>query len=681
MGGRLQKFYRAWDLEGLDPWTSQVVREGYRIPFNNRPPLTALPVEFRTYQQNSPRHVALTEAVQEMLTKEAVELISLDNISPGFYSRIFVVPKSSGSWRPVIDLSPLNKTVTLTKFRMETPQSVLAALNPGDWMTSIDLKDAYFHIPIHNNSRRYLRFVWEDQVLQFKALCFGLSTAPQVFTRVMGTIATLCHQKGIRLHRYLDDWLIVAKTPLEAQEDTNSVLRITEQLGLLVNWQKSDLVPSQKILYLGMEIDTAVGRVLPAPKRIDRLLELVQQFRASDHQSAWDWLRLLGHLVSLEKLVPWGRMHLRSLQFQLKEYWNQSVNAKKTMVPITSGVILDLIWWVDPDNLLKGVPLVIPQADLQLYTDASTQGWGAHLLDLQASGLWDPSEMRQHINLLELKAVKLGLQSFLDHCRGKTVLVMSDNSTVVSHLKHQGGTKSWNMCQRTLDLLKWSLENNITLQSRYIPGQRNVLADQLSRKGQVLPAEWSLHPEVCRQVWKVWGAPHVDLFATKHNHKLPVYCSPIPDPAAWSTDAMTTPWDNLCAYAFPPPALVPKVLAKLAQSKNTHLVLIAPLWPQQHWFPDLLFMAIDHPRSLPVWKSLLKQPHMDKFHPTPEIFRYHAWMLSSVVSEQEDFQKKQRPACLDPTGSLHSISTNQNGPSSVIGAVRSRQILSKPLFH
>ena len=680
VGGRLQHFYEAWGLQGLDPWASQVVREGYRIPFSCSPPLSAQPVSFTTYQKGSPRFLALKDAIEEMIQKEAVESIPLDKMSAGFYSRMFVVPKSSGSWRPIIDLSPLNKMITLTKFRMETPQSVLASLSKNDWMTSIDLKDAYFHVPIHKKSRRYLRFAWENQVLQFRALCFGLCTAPQVFTRMMGVVATLCHQQGIRLHRYLDDWLIVAKSANQTHTDTQQVIEIAERLGLLINIQKSDLIPSQKIIYLGMEIDTLLGIVCPAPKRVTRLLEIVQIFRDSDHLPAWEWLRLIGHLVSLEKLVPWGRMHLRSLQYHLRKHWTQDMDAKSTMVPMSNEVILDLIWWVDPSNLLAGSPLSQTQPDLQLFTDASSQGWGAHLLHLQASGLWSPVEASQHINLLELQAVRLGLQAFLSTCRDKTVLVMSDNATVVSYIKNQGGTKSWNLCQRTLDLLKWSLEQNISLRSRYIPGQQNVIADLLSRKGQVLPAEWSLHPAICSHIWKVWGSPHIDLFATKFNNKLPTYCSPVQDPAAWATDSMSIPWHNLYAYAFPPPALVGKVLAKLTQSQNTRIILIAPLWPQQPWFAEILFLAIDHPRKLPLWKKLLKQPFLNKFHPNPELFQYHAWILSSKELEPEDFRQRQPLEWQDPTDGLPSLCTKQNGHNFVIGAVRGRKILSKPLF-
>ena len=99
-----------------------------------------------------------------------------------------------------------------------------------------------------------------------------------------------------------------------------------------------------------------------------------------------------------------------------------------------------------------------------------------------------------------------------------------------------------------------------------------MLADQLSRRIQILPAEWSLHPDICRAIWKVWGAPHVDLFATARNKKLALYCSPVLDPEAWSTEALTTPWDNLWSYAYPPMAVLTQVLTKLGQSSHAQMI-------------------------------------------------------------------------------------------------------------
>ena len=133
----------------------QVLRSGYRIPFRSRPPLSHVPIPLPSYSPNSIRGLALSDAVSALVEKEAIEIAPP---SPGFYSRLFVTPKVTGGWRPVIDLSRLNGWVELSSFCMETVQSVLQSLRPGDWMVSLDLQDAYLQVPVHLASRRYLRF-------------------------------------------------------------------------------------------------------------------------------------------------------------------------------------------------------------------------------------------------------------------------------------------------------------------------------------------------------------------------------------------------------------------------------------------------------------------------------------------------------------------------------------------
>ena len=613
-----------------------------------------------------------------MLEKAAIE--EVQSPATGFYSRLFVVPKVTGGWRPVIDLSTLNSMVLTTKFKMETPRTVIEAIHPQDWMISIDLQDAYFHIPMHQDSRQLLRFSSQGIVYQFRALCFGLSTAPQVFTRMMAPVAVLAHKAGIRLHRYLDDWLIVASTQQQLLEDREWFLSMCLHLGLRINFPKSSLIPSQCSTYLGMIIDTLQERVFPATPRIERFLQHIIHFRDQEAPPAWEWLRLLGHMASLEKLVPFGRSHMRSLQYQLKLHWRQNRDSRFSQIPLSADVLVDLIWWVDPSNLLVGIPLESPPPDLLMYTDASQQGWGAHLLDLQTAGLWSPQENNLHINLLELRAVWLGLMSFQKFVQGKVVVAMCDNSTVFAHIKHQGGTKSWSLCQETLGLLQWAHSLQIDLRTQYIPGRLNFLADQLSRKKQVLPSEWSLHPEICRKLWTIWGCPHIDLFATHQNHKLPVYISPIPDPQSYAVDAMIQVWDHLEAYAYPPTTLLRSLLNKVKSSQNLRLILIAPLWPQQEWYPDLLHLIADYPRALPPWPKLLKQPHLDRFHLNIEMLRLHAWRLSSLPSEREAFLAKLPRESRDLIGPLRLTYTKQSGASSVLGVVRGRSILSKPLF-
>ena len=157
----------------------EVLRYGYLIPFLCNPPLTKVPISLPSYHPSSIKGVALGEATRTLVANSAVELAPLPSL--GFYSRLFVVWKTSGSWRPVIDLSILNLYVDVSHYRMETIQYLLLSVRQGGWMASIDLKEAYLQVPVHPDSRRFLRFVAQGNVYQFSALCFGLSTAPQVF--------------------------------------------------------------------------------------------------------------------------------------------------------------------------------------------------------------------------------------------------------------------------------------------------------------------------------------------------------------------------------------------------------------------------------------------------------------------------------------------------------------------
>ena len=135
--------------------------------------------------------------------------------------------------------------------------------------------------------------------------------------------------------------------------------------------------------------------------------------------------------------------------------------------------------------------------------------------------------------------------------------------------------------------------------SRYIPGHLNVMADMFSRKRQILKNEWSMHPNVLLRLWKVWDRPLVDLFATSRNHKLPIYFSPIPDPRAEAVDSMLQSWSGHLLYAFPPLSLIRQTLNKV-QRDQAEMILIAPCWANQEWFPDLLALLVEAPRELPL---------------------------------------------------------------------------------
>ena len=262
VGGCLAPHWRRWQAIGAESWVVTVLRDSYRVACKDSPPpFSRTPVSFPTYQAGSPRAQALRQEVEGMLAKGALEIAR--DPGPGFYSRLFLVEKASGGWRPVIDLSHLNDFVHLTSFKMETVASVLISVREGDFLASLDLKDVYFQIPIHRSSRKLLSFTSEGTVNQFRALCFGLSTAPQVFTRVFAVVSVCAHSHGIRLLRYLDDWLVLCSSEREPKQADQSLLSLCRTLGIVIN-EKSDLVPSQTAKYLGMTIDTETGKVFPS---------------------------------------------------------------------------------------------------------------------------------------------------------------------------------------------------------------------------------------------------------------------------------------------------------------------------------------------------------------------------------------------------------------------------------
>ena len=331
----------------------EVLRFGYRLPFLSTPPLSATPIPMPSYSPTSTKGAALEEVTLGLIAKGAVELAPLP--SPGFYSRLFVVWKTSGSWRPVIDLSHLNRLVDVSHFQMETIQYVLLSVRQGDLMASIDLKEAYLQVPVHPDSRHFLLFVSKGHVFQFKALCFGLSTAPQVFTRVMASVSAILHSMGIRIRRYLDDWLVQSSSRESLLQDLKTVLNLCHELGIVVNPQKSHLVPSQVVQYLGVVINAETFMASPSQEHISRLLSTAAEFRSSASPPASLWLSLLGILSSLAHLVPGDRLRMRSLQLCLHRSWDR----RNLSTPVSSSAecLRDLQWWLHLPHLSRSVSL------------------------------------------------------------------------------------------------------------------------------------------------------------------------------------------------------------------------------------------------------------------------------------------------------------------------------------
>ena len=146
-----------------------------------------------------------------------------------------------------------------------------------------------------------------------------------------------------------------------------------------MNLEKSSLIPSQTIVYMGIKIESRIFRASPTPLRIEKFFSIAEEFMSSKVQSARFWRVLLGHLASFTQLFPGGRLRMRSLQLALRRGWD--FRDHSVLIPWDSPPREDLLWWCTEGRLEEGVSLNVSSPDLMFWSNASDQGWGATVGD------------------------------------------------------------------------------------------------------------------------------------------------------------------------------------------------------------------------------------------------------------------------------------------------------------
>ena len=352
VGARLQEFWKNWLALGAGPKVVQILKEGYTLPFRIWPNLSRTPTVISCYD-NPHRNLKLVEALHQLMDKNAIELVH-KKVSLGFFNRLFLVPKPDNKWRPILDLSNLNPFLKTEKFKMETLETIRTSLQKGEWVTSIDFKDAYFHIPIQERSRKYLGFYIQGQTYQFKALPFGLSTAPMEFTIIAKEVKLMAIHKGIRIHQYLDDWLVRATSHQACLQHTQVLVKMCQRLGWLVNVEKSELEPKQVFNFVGYQFDLESGRLRPTPDRWQSLQDKILTLISLPACSVREFMSLIGLLTVTEKQVHLGRLQMRPMiQWHFKSNWRIPESLEKR-IPLPRSLHPHLQWWLKEDNVLTG---------------------------------------------------------------------------------------------------------------------------------------------------------------------------------------------------------------------------------------------------------------------------------------------------------------------------------------
>lgn len=454
-------------------------------------------------------------------------------------------------------------------------------------MASLDLKDAYFLVAIHSTYKKFLRFRWQGKLYEFNVLPFGLSTAPFVFTKILKPVMCLLRSLGLLSTIYLDDVCMIGKTYSDCVNNVTQTKNMLESLGFIINESKSCLNPNTTCKYLGLVIDSKKFHVSLTDEKRVLIENELNHFISLKRCKIRCFARLLGLLTSSCPAIQYGWLYTKQME-RCKYLALLQSESYDSYMKLPSNLHPDFHWWLKCIQYAVN-PIRDDRYCMEIFSDASKKGWGAACGEDTASGQWSSDEASMHINYLELMAAFFGLKVFAKDQNNCQILLRIDNTTAISYVNRMGGVRFPHLNQVTKDLWQWCESRNIYVFASYISSRDNEVADAESRRSHP-DTEWELNDYAFNKIVSKLGIPDIDLFASRINTKCNAYVSWHRDPGAYAINAFTLNWQGMNFYAFPPFAMILKVLRKIITEKAEGIVVV-PLWPTQPWYPlfqDLL---------------------------------------------------------------------------------------------
>ena len=197
---------------------------------------------------------------------------------------------------------------------MEDPKQLKDLLRQNDLMVKIDLKDAYFNIPLHPETQKYVRFQWKGNLYQFLCLCFGLGPAPRILTKLLKIPISILWRINIRLTIYLNDILIMGKSLEKILMSRETVIFLRQHLGFVINLQKSKLEPNTKLEFLGVEINSVDMTMYLPDEEITDITNLCKKLFSKENTTLRELTSLIGNLILTYQAFLPAPLLCRSLQ-------------------------------------------------------------------------------------------------------------------------------------------------------------------------------------------------------------------------------------------------------------------------------------------------------------------------------------------------------------------------------
>lgn len=324
------------------------------------------------------------------------------------------------------------------------------------------------------------------------ALPFGLSSAPYIFTKLLKPLATVLREKGFLSVIYLDEFLLIGDTLQECRRNVEETLRLLNSLGFVTNLQKCELSPSQERKFLGFTLNSS--RMLPEGKRL-AILKRLKSYSVKQSCKIRDFASLIGSLNSICRTVAYGPIYIRNFERQKFLVCVDSKDNYDAQMRLCSELQPDFQWWIRKlQSPLISRSLIKRSFTYEIFSDASSTGWGASIGKRRTHGWWSPQEENEHINFLELKAVEYALKSFMSERRSLDLLLRIDNTTAIAYINKGGSSRFPKLSSLAKSIWQWCESRDIYLFASYISSADNVVANAESRISST-ETEWEITPK------------------------------------------------------------------------------------------------------------------------------------------------------------------------------------------
>ena len=270
--------------------------------------------------------------------------------------------------QPIINLKHFNKCVKYHHFKMVT----LTLVRPNCLLASVDLKDAYFTIPIALVHQKFLRFLWRNKIIVvIYLLVFGLSSAPRIFTKVMKPVIATLRNIGHISANYIDDSILIWDTVNECINNVQTRCALMTELGFVINQTKSH--PTQSLEFLGFVIHTLEMTVRLPTNKMPVVVNACRHLANRANLSILLVAQVIGRLVSCFPAVPLGLLFYRNLERAKETLWKFS----RQKMSLPEEAVFELQWLIQNVTCSLYRPIVPRVGEIQVYTDASLNGWRA----------------------------------------------------------------------------------------------------------------------------------------------------------------------------------------------------------------------------------------------------------------------------------------------------------------